>query len=347
MKSATMRPPCTPDCRVGANPGACTAEGQRRLLAWFCAGLLLAAPAAADDAPAVSRLMEAGRYAEAMAAADAGLERQPGDARLRFAKGILLARQGQSGPAIAMLEKLTADFPGLPEPYNNLAALYAAQGDFRQAQLALEKAVQLKPDYLIAYENLGDVLAELASQAYEKANALDGSNARTRERLAALRGGTAGTGAPQAQAAGTAILPGTLPQAAVQPVAHATDVGNAGPAGATASEHEQILATLAGWAQAWSARDMRRYLSFYSDNFEPPDGQSRAAWIASRTARIQGKRHISVVTRAPRVQVEGDTATISFLQMYTSDSVNANDRKTLELVRHGDGWQIRRERVEG
>lgn len=348
-----MRLPCSPDWRGAARRRGTALRALAWLCAWLCAHLLLAAPAAADEAAEVSRLMEAGRYAEAMTAADAGLARQPDDARLRFAKGILLARQGEPGQAIVILEKLTADFPRLPEPYNNLATLYAAQGDFRQAQLALEKAVQLRPDYLIAYENLGDVLAELASQAYEKASALDSVNSRVRERLAALRGDAAGAHAVPALPAGARRMARATPQQAVPPAVPVTnagdagDAGNATRAGPAASERERVLATLADWARAWSARDMPRYLSFYSDDFETPDGESRAAWIASRTARIEGKRRISVVTRAPRVKVEGDIATVSFLQIYTSDSVSANNRKTLELVRHGSGWQIRRERVEG
>src|SRR5690606_41402734 len=59
----------------------------------------------------LSRLIETGRYEDAKSATDAALARQPGNARLRFIKSAILARQGQTGPAIEVLEQLTADFP--------------------------------------------------------------------------------------------------------------------------------------------------------------------------------------------------------------------------------------------
>ena len=38
-------------------------------------------------------------------------------------------------------EQLTEDFPELPEPYNNLAVLYAADGQLDRARAALELAL--------------------------------------------------------------------------------------------------------------------------------------------------------------------------------------------------------------
>lgn len=262
--------------------------------------------------------------------------------------GILLARQDKAAQAIAILDKLTVDFPSLPEPYNNLAVLYAAQGDFRLAQFTLEKAIQIKPDYLTAYKNLGDVYAELASQAYEKASALDtgstGAPARAAARKITAR---AGMRLPSANPVPlSAPQPAPSPAPAVEPPLAAPGTDTI-PTGQARSERNRILATLTGWSQAWSERNVPHYLAFYSDDFETPNGESRPAWVAARTVRIQEKHRISVSTRAPQVKVDGDTATVSFLQIYTSDSVTANNRKTLELVRHGPNWRIRRERVDG
>jgi tetratricopeptide (TPR) repeat protein len=71
---------------------------------------------------------------------------------------------------------LTHDYPDLPEPYNNLAVLHAAQGDYDQARAALEMAIRVKPDYAVAYENLGDIYANMAARAYNKAAQLDRGN---------------------------------------------------------------------------------------------------------------------------------------------------------------------------
>jgi tetratricopeptide (TPR) repeat protein len=67
------------------------------------------------------------------------------------------------------LNKLIEDFPDLPEPYNNLAVLQAAQGRVDSARELLETALRHDPGYALAYENLGDVFIRLAQRAFERA----------------------------------------------------------------------------------------------------------------------------------------------------------------------------------
>ncbi len=59
-----------------------------------------------------------------------------------------------------MFTKLSEDYPELPEPYNNLAVLYAQQKQYDKARTALEMAIRTHPSYAIAYENLGDIYAK-------------------------------------------------------------------------------------------------------------------------------------------------------------------------------------------
>jgi ketosteroid isomerase-like protein len=113
------------------------------------------------------------------------------------------------------------------------------------------------------------------------------------------------------------------------------------------SESAQVLAAVKGWAQAWSARDVKGYLNFYSDDFQTPDGQSREVWTAMRTARIIDKSRIEVKVEAPRVAVNGDTATVNFRQIFVSDRLTAKNPKTLVLVRRAGSWQIKQERTTG
>ena len=68
--------------------------------------------------------------------------------------------------AIDALNKLIEDFPDLPEPYNNLGVLYAAQGRYDDARRVLETAVLAHPGYALAHENLGDVFVRLALRAF-------------------------------------------------------------------------------------------------------------------------------------------------------------------------------------
>ena len=100
------------------------------------------------------------RATEAMAKLDQFLAVKPKDPQLRFLKGVMLAdSQAHGRGAWPSSLSLNEDYPELPEPYNNLAVLYAGQGDYDKARAALEAAVRGNPGYATAYENLGDVYA--------------------------------------------------------------------------------------------------------------------------------------------------------------------------------------------
>tara|TARA_R110001599_G_scaffold171353_1_gene362264 strand:+ start:277071 stop:278282 length:1212 start_codon:yes stop_codon:yes gene_type:complete len=144
---------------------------------------LSAAPVFADELSDVSQLLRSGQQSAALSKADAFLKKNPKDAQMRFLKGVILTEQNKSADAIEVFAKLTEDYPSLPEPYNNLAVLYASSGQYEKARSALDKAIRTNPTYATAYENLGDVHAKLASQAYDKALQLDGSNSNAKSKL--------------------------------------------------------------------------------------------------------------------------------------------------------------------
>ena len=65
----------------------------------------------------------------------------------RFLKGVILTEQNKTGEAIKVFTALTEDYPELPEPYNNLAVLYASQQQYDKSRQALELAIQT-PSFL-------------------------------------------------------------------------------------------------------------------------------------------------------------------------------------------------------
>ncbi|HVZ43522.1 MAG TPA: tetratricopeptide repeat protein, partial [Ramlibacter sp.] len=141
----------------------------------------------ADEYDDVNQLLKSGKLTEALAKADQYLAGKPRDPQMRFLKGVVQTESGRTGDAIATFTKITEDYPELPEPYNNLAVLYAGQGQFDKARAALEMAIRTNPSYATAHENLGDVYAKLASQAYSKALQLDASNTAVPTKLALIR----------------------------------------------------------------------------------------------------------------------------------------------------------------
>ena len=150
------------------------------------AAAFVSLPVYADEYEDVSQLLRAGKMTEAATKADLFLTSKPRDPQMRFLKGVIQRNAGKLAEAIVTFTKLTEDYPELPEPYNNLAVLYAGQNQFDKARTALEMAIRTNPSYATAHENLGDVYARLASQAYNKALQLESKTANTatiRERI--------------------------------------------------------------------------------------------------------------------------------------------------------------------
>jgi colicin import membrane protein len=449
----------------------------------------------ASEMSDINKLMRAGQYAEALTRTDAVLAKHPRDAQLRFTKGLILAEQNRSAEAIAVFSKLTEDFPDLPEPYNNLAVLYAADGQYDKARAALDMAMRTNPTYATALENLGDVYAKLASQAYDKALQIDPGANVPQPKLTLLRslnGNTTGGTVPRlasaasaqrdakakadasaaeqqqrakalaaekaaqqaaadkAEAEKTAIAKATAEKEKAQADKAAADKAAAEKAAAdkaaaekaaadkaaaekaradkaraeqlaaeqartqkaaadkAAAEQKQaellaqkekdkadklareqaaraekaradklaaaekakadkaradkekakaeasaeqdksaVLAALNGWAKSWSDKDVRSYLGHYASDFDTPKGASRKEWAEERRARIEDKGRISVKVSNATVSINGNTATVRYRQIYNSDRLTVDSRKTLIFVKQGNRWLIKQERSGG
>jgi len=173
---------------------------------------LLAAPLARADAyDDALKFARDGQHDKALAVLDTALARSAADPRLRFLKSLTLHRLQRIDDAQATLTALTQDYPELAEPYNNLAVLHAAQGRFEQARAALETALRLNPDYAVALENLGDVYARLAGQAYARALQLDPGNATLAPKQTTLSKVLAAGMPPQAADHRSVFNPGKAP----------------------------------------------------------------------------------------------------------------------------------------
>ncbi|MCL2076202.1 MAG: tetratricopeptide repeat protein [Betaproteobacteria bacterium] len=312
---------------------------------------------AAENLPEIQQLLRQGQNSQALEKVNAYLETRPNDAQGRFLKGLILTELKRHNEAIAIFTKLTEDYPELPEPYNNLAVLYAHQKQYDRARTALEMAIRTHPSYAVAYENLGDVYAKLASQAYDKALQLDTSNAAAQGKLALIRdlvGPPASLVArsgqqtlaqaepkpqPQsqpkqtaaqspAQTSRTTTPPAERPAADVKPIADADNDAAA------------INKVIAAWAAAWSQQDVKAYLEFYSPTFKTPKGMSRKAWEDERRARITRPDWIKVEYDAPGITVDGNQATARFQQRYQASNFKSDSRKTLTFIRLGRIWLI-------
>ena len=324
--------------------------------------VLAASLALADDIADIGKLLKGGQLDQAMQKVDGLLATKPRDAQGRFLKGLILTEQNKTAEAITLFTRLTEDYPELPEPYNNLAVLYAGQGQYEKARQSLEMAIRTHPSYATAHENLGDVYAKLASQAYDKALSLDSNNPAAQNKLAMAKeligSGTTRARAQVAQATPAAQaalkpLPGTpavaAPPAATaaKPVAAPAVTAATTPAAtpATAAKpaangEAEVLGAVNAWAAAWAKQDAKGYLAAYGKEFKVPGGKSRSSWEADRKQRIEAPKKIEVRIDSPVVKVDGTNATVKFRQHYKSNIVTANSSKTLVLSKSSGAWQI-------
>ena len=120
-------------------------------------------------------LIELGKYEKADAIIIVQLKEKPRDAQWRYLEALLRAEMGLSlknkdilDRAVFLFERLSEEFPELPEPYNNLAVLYNKMGREQKAIKSFELAILNNPGYTLAYENLADLYLFLARETYLK-----------------------------------------------------------------------------------------------------------------------------------------------------------------------------------
>jgi ketosteroid isomerase-like protein len=352
------------------------------LLVALMIALLAVTPALAqrDELRDASELIKLGQYERALTRVEEYLKERPKDARGRFLKGLILAEQKKIDDAIAVFTGLTQDFPELPEPHNNLAVLYANEGQYEKARSALEMAIRTHPSYATAHENLGDVYAKMASQAYGKALQLDRENRAAQTKLNLIRElFSSATPAPKASAT-TAVPARTVGAKPTATVADAKPLGEfaSGPPAASAvpastppapaakpavkpalpakvaakppprEDSQAVLQVVDRWAKAWSENDITTYLAHYAPDFKPSQGMSRTAWEAQRRARIAKPRKIEVTIEAPKAVFTGENRVkVTFRQHYRSGTFKASGTKTLDMVRQGEKWLIKQEHFKG
>lgn len=325
-----------------------------RLTVLLFALALSASPTPADELQDIDRLLKQGRHAQALERVNRYLAQNPSDAQGRFKKGLILAEQNKVAEAIEVFTRLSQDHPKLPEPHNNLAVLYASQGQYEKARQQLEMSIRTDPRFATAYENLGDVYTKLASQAYDKALQLDSSNSAAKNKLSLIRDLliTSEPRLPDVSIApaGKTAQPAPPPAVASAPKKAATEAkpAPAKPAKQPAQANtEEVLRAVRAWAGAWSKQDVDAYLAFYAKDFKTPKGEPRAEWEAARKQRISTPKKIEVAVESPKVTLRGDSAVVSFRQAYRSDSLQINGGKTLQMVRSDGRWLIQEERSGG
>ncbi len=273
----------------------------------------------------------------------------------RFERAVSLAEQ-KPAAAIEIFESLTKAHPDWPEPYNNLAVLYAEKGEEKKAEQALLAAMATHPSYALVHKNLEALYAGMAGRAYRKALKGDAAGpAPPKLKLAAnVDAATLATRRPVTTVAVAEPAPPAESEPAPEPAVEVAAVGVASPQPVSSPSESAdearraVLSTVASWLEAWSSQDVDRYLSFYGHHFEPGGGRTRQHWAELRRKRVAAPEYIQIDIRNPSVSFQAaDRASVRFVQSYRSNTFEGQTIKTLRLSRGSDGWKIVKEETGG
>jgi len=287
------------------------------------------------------KMMQRGDYAAALSALDAQLRSNPQDAEARFVRGLALTQLDRVPDAIRAFADLTRDYPQLPEPYNNLAVLYAQEGDYEKARDALEAALATHPSYATAHENLGDIYAALAGAAYNRALMLDQGNRGVQQKLS-LISQMDGAAAPVAPLQPAESQPQPA-ESQPQPAESQQQPAESQPSAEAPFDTAPIQSAVNTWAQAWQNQDLPAYFFAYARTFTPEGGLSRSAWETQRRDRISRPETITLRISNLQVQSVPGGAIATFTQDYSADTYSDSVTKVLEMVREDGNWKITRE----
>ena len=276
---------------------------RRRVTATVATALLVGASTAYANNADITSLLQGSQPEQALKLIDQRLSATPKDPQLRFLQGVAFAMANKNKEAIDTFTQLTKEFPELPEPYNNLAVLYANQNQLDKSRQALEQAIRTNPSYSTAHENLGDIYAKLASQAYSKALQLDGSHAQSVQPKLALIHDLFSTGQAQAQAQAQALA--KAPSAPAPVTATATQAVSSST---TAPAQATVVAAAATAQPVASAQPATA--TPVTETASPPATEPKAETktIAKAEPKAETKAETKVETKAVATADAGQAA---------------------------------------
>ena len=279
---------------------------------------------AQTDINEIKLLLKNGKYKIAENIINGAIEENLNNPEILFYKGIIETNLGKTNQAIDTFRGLTERFPELPEPFNNLAVLYAEKGQFRLAKEILEQAIKTNPSYLTAHINLGDIFTKMASEAYNKALEIDKSNNIAITKLSMI----------------TQLFnynPNTK-NTVINSINTKKEVKIT-----KLSKKELkkvILNSIENWKTAWESKDVESYFDSYSSNFIYPNNMTKSQWQKYRTNRILPKKIISISISNIKFKFKKEKIIATFTQNYKSGRLNQTSNKNLTFVAESGQWFI-------
>ena len=272
------------------------------------------------DISKLNKLIEEKYYLEAKKIVEELLDSDKENPQLLFINGVLLSELGEIDNAINVFDSLTKSHPALPEPYNNLAVLYAQNGNFNLAKTALEKSIKTHPSYATAHINLGDLYTRMASESYNQALQIDKANKNAKTKLSLIK--KLFNFQPINK---NIVLTENTEQKkqSFNAVKNNEDIIN-----------DKIFIMINNWKNAWMSQNFDQYIGYYSENFKNNKGMNIERWRQFRKPRVINKPSINLQLENIEITKNKNLYSVSFTQIYQSGDIDSTTKKTLliELI---------------
>lgn len=239
------------------------------------------------------------------------------DYKTRFMQAEQMAQSGTKEDlqkAVGLWKDMLKDFPNDLAVSNNLAATLMKQKRYAEAQNYLESALNADPKIAVIMANLNDIYAYQAQLAYQ--SVFKPSEVKyPKGKWVALAGETVKT--PE--------------KAQLEKVKQ---------------DMQRVLNRVENWRMAWSAKDVKAYLSFYKDDFHSDKFRSHKDWIKNRENSLKRPKYIKIHLKDIKVvPLANHTFQVSFKQSYQSNRFSDAVKKYLVWQEAGNSWKIIQEKV--
>jgi tetratricopeptide (TPR) repeat protein len=295
-----------------------------RLIVFFIFSLPCSLAFSASSIEDLKSLIDSENYAVAAETGEQLLIKHPGHARIQFLTAYAYQYNRQNWKAAYHYKKLILQHPELPEPRNNLAMIYIADGEYEKASQILIDAINTSKSYAIAYQNLNRIYAGMASEAYQRALTESGETPIQRPKIQL----TALSKLESIEQRITTSTPRT--QNSLIDIANFETV---------------LIEQVINWAKAWGNKDVDTYVSYYSSEYKP-EFATHSDWVEYRRQRIMQAEFIKIGLGKIQIRAQSDNrAIIEFEQSYDSPGYTDRVIKRLALSRIGSQWKITDEQV--
>ena len=274
---------------------------------------------AVASVPQMQQLITQKRFVDAASTGEQLLEQNPSHSQTRFLTAYAYQMSAQTEQAIRLYQGLIEDNPQLPEPRNNLAMIYLAQGDYDRASQLLVEALNTHSSYAIAYDNLSQVYKGIASEAYRRAVSESSEPSRYTHKIEL-------TAITELETA-----PAQLPATESAPEPTLVNFAN---------QETRLIESAKAWAQAWSDKDFAAYTGFYTPQYRAKF-ESHQQWLEQRRNRITRPGTINVEVSDIQIKWRSeDRAFIDFKQAFDSPRYSDRVKKRLGFNLIGSEWKI-------